>query len=138
MNKLSMSFQIRKKTSIIPSMYWADKVASEIKNNSTQDQWVDDMKTPSGRIHVGSLRGVVVHDLVYKALKDTGIKAKYTYLFESSDPMDDLPSYLPKDKFEKYLGMPLYKIPSPEPGFKNYAEYFALEFKNVFNAIGCD
>jgi lysyl-tRNA synthetase class 1 len=119
-------------------MYWADTIAEKIKKRNNQLEWVDDMKTPSGRIHVGSLRGVVVHDLVFKALRDAGVKVKYTYLFESSDPMDDLPAYLPKEKFEKYLGLPLFKIPSPEPGYKNYAEYFALEFKEVFTTIGCN
>lgn len=120
-------------------MFWADKVASEIKSSGKyKPYWVDDMKTPSGRVHVGALRGVVVHDLAYKALLDKGEKATYTYVFENHDPMDDIPSYLDKNKYEKYLGMPLFKIPSPVEGFKDYAEYFALEFQKVFNAIGCN
>ncbi|OGH22673.1 MAG: lysine--tRNA ligase [Candidatus Levybacteria bacterium RIFCSPHIGHO2_12_FULL_38_12] len=120
-------------------MFWADAVSQEIiKSGKYKPYWVDDMKTPSGRIHVGALRGVVVHDLVYKALKDSGVKAKYTYVFENHDPMDTLPVYLPKEKFEKYLGMPLFKVPSPEQGFENFAVYYAEEFKKVFNAIGCE
>lgn len=117
-------------------MFWADTLAQEIKKRGLSLEWVDDMKTPSGRVHVGALRGVIVHDLAFRALKDAGVNTKYTYVFEDHDPMDDIPSYLPRDKFEKYLGMPLFAIPSPEPGFKNYAEYYALEFQNVFNAIG--
>jgi len=119
-------------------MSWVDSVACELKKRKLPLEWIDDAKTPSGRIHVGSLRGVVVHDLVYKSLKSLGVKAKYTYIFENHDPMDALPNYLPKEKFEKYLGLPLFKIPSPEKGFNNYAEYYAFEFKNVFNKIGCN
>lgn len=120
-------------------MFWADKVAEEIIDSGKyKPYWVDDMKTPSGRIHVGALRGVVVHDLVYKTLKDKGVDTKYTYVFEDHDPMDDIPSYLDREKFEKYLGMPLFKVPSPEPGFDNYAAYYALEFEKVFKAIGCE
>ncbi len=118
-------------------MFWADKIAEELKKRKLPLEWVDDMKTPSGRIHVGSLRGVVIHDLVYKSLTKIGVKAKYTYIFDDHDPMDALPVYLPKEKFEQYLGMPLFKVPSPEKGFENYAKYYALEFKNVFNKIGC-
>ena len=118
-------------------MFWADGVAEEIiKSGKYKPYWVDDMKTPSGRVHVGALRGVVVHDLVYKALKDKGVKATYTYVFEDHDPMDDIPSYLPREKYEQYLGMPLFKIPSPDPKY-NYAQYYALEFQKTFNAIGC-
>ena len=120
-------------------MFWADKVASEIIDSGKfKPYWVDDMKTPSGRVHVGALRGVVVHDLVQKALKDKGVDAKFTYVFEDHDPMDDIPSYLLKEKFEKYLGMPLFKIPSPEEGFENYARFYAGEFEKVFREIGCE
>ena len=83
-------------------MYWADRVAKEIiKSGKFKPYWVDDMKTPSGRIHVGSLRGVMVHDFVYKALLHQGQKAKFTYLFEDHDPMDELPPFLEKKEWEK-------------------------------------
>src|SRR5438874_2558509 len=117
-------------------MFWADEVAQKLKKRNLPLEWVDDMKTPSGRIHVGSLLGVVFHDLVYKALKDIGVPAKYTFVFENHDPMDDIPSYLPKEKFEKYLGMPLFRIPSPEKGYKDFAAYYAQEFIDTFIAIG--
>lgn len=120
-------------------MFWADSVAEQIiKSGKYKPYWVDDMKTPSGRVHVGALRGVVVHDLVYKALKDEGKEATYSYVFEDHDPMDDIPSYLPREKYEKYLGMPLFKIPSPVEGFENYAKFYASEFEQTFRAIGCN
>lgn len=118
-------------------MFWADKVAKEIiASGNYKPYWVDDMKTPSGRVHVGSLLGVVFHDLVFRALKDQGQEATFTYVFENHDPMDDIPSYLPREKYEQYLGMPLYKIPSPEEGFEDFAQFYAAEFKKAFNAIG--
>lgn len=119
-------------------MFWVDKAVADLKQRKLSLEWVDDAKTPSGKVHVGSLRGVVVHDLAYKALKAVGVKAKYTYIFDNHDPMDALPIYLPKNEYEKYLGLPLFKVPSPEKGYKNYAEYYALDFKNVFNKIGCN
>jgi lysyl-tRNA synthetase, class I len=118
-------------------MFWADEIAEKIiKSGKYQPYWVDDMKTPSGRVHVGALMGVVIHDLIYKSLKDKGQDVTYTYVFENHDPMDDIPSYLPREKFEKYLGMPLFKIPSPVDGYKDFAEYYAMEFKEVFNKLG--
>src|SRR3989344_3550808 len=119
-------------------MFWADEIATQLKKRKLPLEWVDDMKTPSGRVHVGSLLGVVYHDLIYKSLKKQGVKAKFTYVFENHDPMDDIPSYLDRSKFEKYLGVPLFKIPSPVEGYKDFAEYYALEFKEAFNAIGSD
>lgn len=118
-------------------MIWADREAKRLKEKNLPLEWADDMKTPSGRIHVGSLRGVIVHDLIYKALKDIGVKTKFSYVFNDMDPMDGMPPYLDKNKWKKYMGQPLYKIPSPEPGFKSFADYFASEFIEVFNSINC-
>lgn len=118
-------------------MFWADRDAEQIiKSGNFKPYWVDDMKTPSGRIHVGSLRGVVVHDLVYRALKDRGAKARFTYVFEDHDPMDGLPHYLDAKIWSQYLGKPLFTIPSPEAGFENYAKHYAFEFQKVFEKIG--
>ncbi len=118
-------------------MIWVDRLVNEVKKRQLPLEWVDDMKTPSGRAHAGSLRTIVIHDLVYKALIDVGVNTKFTYVFEDQDPMDGLPSYLDKNKWEKYMGMQLYKIPSPELGYKNFAEYYAREFQHVFEKINC-
>ncbi len=118
-------------------MIWVDRQAKKFKERSLPLEWADDMKTPSGRIHVGSLRGVIVHDLVYKALKELGVNAKFSYVFNDMDPMDGMPAYLDKNKWGKYMGFPLYKIPSPEKGYKSFAEYYAKEFIGVFNSLNC-
>lgn len=117
-------------------MFWSDQVALKLKERKLSLEWVDDMKTPSGRVHVGSLRGVIIHDLIYKSLRDLGVPAKLTYVFNDMDPMDALPVYLPI-KYREQMGKPLYKIPSPEKGFKSFAQFYAAEFTKVFNTLGC-
>lgn len=118
-------------------MIWVDREVKKIKERNLSLEWVDDMKTPSGRIHVGALRGVVIHDLIYKALLENGVSVKYTYVFDDHDPMDAIPAYLDFSKWEKYAGMQLFQIPSPAAGFKNYAQYYAQEFIEVFESINC-
>lgn len=119
-------------------MFWADKIAKNIIDSGKyKPYWVDDMKTPSGRIHVGSLRGVLTHELIWRALKNAGEEATLSYVFDDHDPMDALPVYLEKDKWNQYLGQPLFTVPSPDGKTENYAKYFAEEFIKVFNKIGC-
>jgi len=118
-------------------MYWADRLAKKIIDSKKyKPYWADDMKTPSGRVHVGSLRGVLSHDLIYKALLDAGKRATFSFVIEDHDPMDGLPVYLDQAKYRKYLGMPLNQVPSPEPGYSSYAEYYAKDFIEVFNGLG--
>jgi lysyl-tRNA synthetase class 1 len=50
-------------------MYWADELAARVSG----PQVVNDSKTPSGTVHVGSLRGPVMHDAIARALRDRGI-----------------------------------------------------------------
>ena len=89
-------------------MYWADKIAKEIIAKNIIDSGkfkpylVDDMFTPSGFPHVGSLRGPLVHDAIYRALKDAGVDVRFTYVFNDFDPIDGLPEFL-QEKFSEYL-----------------------------------
>lgn len=143
------------------SPHWIDKLTQEIlawQQRQELDQLhVDDMKTPSGRVHTGALRGVILHDLVHQVLLLSGLEStKGTYVFNDMDPMDGLPHYLPKEKYEPQMGKPLYHIPAPsleESGidfsqasaeeieeFKNaesFAEFYALDFIKAFQTLGC-
>jgi len=114
--------------------FWADAIAQQ--TDEKFKQVVSDGKTPSGRIHVGSLRGMVIHDIIFKALVDAGRQTEFIYRFDDLDPMDSFPSYLPEE-FKKYMGAPLCDIPSPEKGFESYAKCYALEFQSVFESLGC-
>lgn len=118
-------------------MIWVDRVAKTIKEHARPLEWVDDMKTPSGRIHVGSLRGVMVHDLIYKVLVQEGVKASFSYVFNDMDPMDAIPAYLDQKKWGQYAGKSLFQVPSPEPGYKSFAEFYAKEFIDVFTSLNC-
>ncbi|MFA5925719.1 MAG: lysine--tRNA ligase [Parcubacteria group bacterium] len=123
-------------------MFWADKLVSQIKNEyagkieSGQPLIIRDEKTASGRVHVGSLRGVAIHGIISETLTEIGIKNKYLYEINDFDHMDGLPSYLDKKKFEPYLGMLLCNVPSPDGKAKNYAEYFGEEYVEVIQELG--
>ena len=121
-------------------MLWADRIASEIRDTRTPRDGraflIRDEKTLSGRVHVGSMRGVAVHGLIAETLAEYGIANEYHYELNDFDPFDSIPGYLEEEKFKEHLGKPLYVVPSPEPGFKNYAEYFGEEFIGVHKKAG--
>ena len=117
-------------------MYWADRVAKEIIDSGKfKPFWVDDMFTPSGFAHIGSLKGPLVHDLIYKALKHAGQDTTFSFIINDFDPIDGLSQELEKD-FSKYLGFPLKNAPSPKVGFDSFADFFADDFKKVLESLG--
>jgi lysyl-tRNA synthetase class 1 len=115
-------------------MFWADKIA--LDTETTQTIIVNDSKTPSGRVHVGSLRGVVIHDVIYRALKHANKNVKFIYGVDDYDALDTVPHYLDQEKFAPYLGFPLCNVPSPEDNAPDYAKFFMGEFLEVFNYLG--
>lgn len=123
-------------------MFWGDKLANEIKTRygdkikSGKPLVIRDEKTASGRVHVGSLRGVAIHGIISEILSEQKINNKYLYEINDFDPMDGLPVYLDQEKFKPYMGMPLCNVPSPDGKAENYAEYFAKEFIEVINECG--
>lgn len=118
-------------------MFWADKVAQEIKEKCGNGPLIiRDEKTMSGRVHVGSMRGVAIHGVVSEALSDLGVKNEYFYEINDFDPMDGLPSYLDAEVYKPHMGKQLKDIPSPDGIAKNYAEYFAGEFLEVIKKSG--
>lgn len=119
------------------SRYWADQMAEEIiASGQYKPYWVDDMKTPSGRVHIGSIRTLLTHYLVYQALVDAGQEATFSYVFETQDPFDKVPHYLDAEQWKEHLGKPLGKVPSPEPGFESYGHRWAQEYIDIFSSLG--
>lgn len=116
-------------------MFWADKIAKDIAEKQNAPYRVDDMFTPSGFAHIGSLRGPIVHDIVYRALCDAKLQAYSTYIFNDFDPVDGLPPEL-MGKCESSLGLPLRAAPSPEPGYESFAHYFTDDFQKVLRSLG--
>jgi lysyl-tRNA synthetase, class I len=112
--------------------YWADEVAARVDG----PQVVNDSKTPSGTVHVGSLRGVVLHDAIRRAVADRGLQVELRYGVEDLDPMD-AQALLTPDAVERYMGMPLAHVPAPEGSpHVNYARHFAGLFVETFARLG--
>jgi len=116
-------------------MNWIEDLTKRLVAEMPEPYHIDDMKTPSGQIHVGSLRGVFIHDLVYKELVKQGKKVAYTYIYNDMDPMNKLPSYLDSRVYSGELGKPLFKIKAPGGGGA-YSEYYGGIFTKTFNAMG--
>jgi lysyl-tRNA synthetase class 1 len=151
------------------SPHWLDQLANEIllwqEQVGLNKLHVDDMKTPSGRVHTGALRGVLLHDFIAKVLeehlsersqKTALINLANTYVFNDMDPMDGLPKYLKEKNYLEHMGKPLYQIPAPaldECGIdlskitdqeradlekaNNFAEFYAQDFIHAFRKLGC-
>jgi len=115
-------------------MFWCDRITQGIEGQ----QIINDSKTPSGRVHVGALRGVLIHDAIFRTLKGRGVPVRYQFGVDDYDPLDEIPAGQ-GEHFAQYLGMPLCNVPAP-PGSPatDVAEHFIGEFFEVFRELGVD
>jgi lysyl-tRNA synthetase class 1 len=114
-------------------MLWTEDVVNAIDINRLQI--INDSKTPSGEAHVGSLRGLLIHDALFKILQVKGIAGKYIFGSDDYDPLDELPKEN-NEFFEKYLGMPLCNVPPPVGSkFPDMAEHYFSGFSGVFHTL---
>jgi lysyl-tRNA synthetase class 1 len=113
-------------------MFWCDKLVEA----QSGPQTINDSKTPSGRAHIGALRGPLIHDAIFRTLQSKGVPVRFLFGVDDYDPVDEIP-YGQVEHFEKYLGAPLCNTPPP-PGSKatDMAEHFISEYFSVFADLG--
>jgi lysyl-tRNA synthetase class 1 len=111
---------------------WADELASRVDG----PQVVNDSKTPSGTVHVGSLRGPVILDVLARALRARGVETTMLYGIDDMDPMD-AQALLTPDAVEREMGRPLFQVPDPAGDcHPSYARHFAGQFVDTFAGLG--
>ncbi|MDQ2941767.1 MAG: lysine--tRNA ligase [Chloroflexota bacterium] len=113
-------------------MFWADEIAASVAG----PQILNDSKTPSGTVHVGSLRGPVILDSLARALRDASIETTMLYGVDDLDPMD-AQALLTPDAIERSMGVPLAHVPDPAGDcHASYARHFAGLFIDIFARLG--
>jgi lysyl-tRNA synthetase class 1 len=113
-------------------VFWADELAA----SATGRQVVNDSKTPSGTVHVGSLRGPVIVDTIARALRNAGTDVELRYGVDDLDPMD-AQALLTPDAIERFMGVPLAHVPDPAGDcHPSYARHFAGAFVDTFDGLG--
>lgn len=114
------------------AVFWSDQVAASV----TGAQVVNDSKTPSGRAHIGALRGVLVHDALFRSVQQAGLPVTYRFGSDDMDPLDELSPGL-EDFLAPHMGKPLCAVPAP-PGADapDLAAHFIAEFFGTFAPLG--
>lgn len=123
-------------------MFWADRTAQGIREAyankvaAGETLIIRDEKTASGRVHVGSMRGVAIHGEITQILATEGVAAKFLYEINDFDHMDGIPAYLDQNTYREHLGKLLLNVPAPDGKSKNFAEQYAVEFQKVIAQAG--
>lgn len=116
-------------------MHWSKVIAKEIVDSRRETKHVVATGiTPSGAIHVGNLREIIIGGAVHRALRDMDVDAKLIYVADTFDPLRRLYPFLPKD-YETQVGKTLSEIPDPEGCHLSYADHFLQPFLDSLDLL---
>lgn len=110
-------------------MFWADKLLEKRLGK----ELINDSFTPSGMVHMGSLKGPVIHDTLFRVLKQNNKEVEFLYGFDDADPIDGLSPDLQKTH-SQYFGVSLFKAPSPD-GKGSFADFFINKMMELLKKL---
>src|SRR5919202_6494193 len=93
--------------------------------------------SPSGNIHVGNLREVLVGEAIVNALKTCEVKVRFVFHADTIDPLRKIAPGMPGE-YERYIGHSLSRIPDPEGCHASYAEHFLVPFEETLRRMEID
>ena len=115
-------------------MHWADVVAEKLLQ-SGKEHVISSGITPSGPIHLGSMREILTADAIVRAVNDMGGKAKLVYIADNADPLRKVYPFLDEEIYTDKVGLPLSEIPAPD-GEGSYDQYFLRPFFDALERVG--
>ncbi len=118
----------------VPIPDWARKVADSLGDGP---HVVVTGISPSGNIHVGNLREVLVAEAVANALRARGDEVRFVFHADTIDPLRKIAPGIP-ESFEEYLGHSLSHVPDPEGCHVSYAEHFLTPLEEALKALEVD
>ena len=115
-------------------MHWIDKVAETLLRRGKKHVIASGISI-SGHIHIGHCNDIFIADGIRRAVKEKGGEAEAMWYADDFDPLRRIPWPLPQD-FKQYLGMPYCNIPSPDPNYENFVDFFTKPFLEALRDFG--
>jgi lysyl-tRNA synthetase class 1 len=113
---------------------WAEEIAKDILSSRKEKYTIATGVSPSGPIHIGNMREVLIADTVYKALLELGARARLIYIADTFDPLRKLYPFLPTE-YEQHVGKPLFMLPDPFGCCASYVDHFLKPLVEVLDEV---
>ncbi|MCF2138965.1 MAG: lysine--tRNA ligase [Candidatus Lokiarchaeota archaeon] len=118
--------------------HWLESIIKEIGSRNPKEVNLATGKTPSGHIHMGIMRELLICEAIRRIYSEKGFPVKFRLFIDSLDAAKRFPSYISSDYAKKHLGKPFALIPNPfnPKDTQSYAEFFGNELQDTFKEMG--
>ncbi|MFX0154010.1 MAG: lysine--tRNA ligase [Candidatus Hodarchaeota archaeon] len=119
-------------------VHWLEEIVEEIYTRKPTEMTLSTGKTPSGHIHLGILREIIICDALRRIFENDGLIVNNLLFFDSLDAAKQFPPYIEKSFQKQHIGKPFSMIPCPYEGCncESYAHHFGNELIDVFPDFG--
>lgn len=93
--------------------------------------------SPSGPIHLGNLRELMVPHFVVEEIKARGVPCEHLLSFDDYDRLRKVPAGV-DERFNEYIGMPLTSVPDPHGSLESWAERFKAPLRQSMEDLGVE
>ncbi|BAJ31614.1 MULTISPECIES: lysine--tRNA ligase [Kitasatospora] len=93
--------------------------------------------SPSGPVHLGNLREVMVPHFVADELRRRGLDCRHILSWDDFDRLRKVPAGAP-ESFAQYIGRPLTSVPDPCGEHENWAEHYKVPFRAALAELGVE
>jgi lysyl-tRNA synthetase, class I len=122
-------------TSKSPIPDWAERTAETLVERYGEGPHVVVTGiSPSGNIHVGNLREVLVAEAVARTLRARNTETRFIFHADTIDPLRKIAPGVPAE-FERYLGHSLSRVPDPAGEQASYTDRFLAPFERAISAM---
>lgn len=127
-----------KKLTIKFPAHWLEEIVEKISERNLSEITLSTGKTPSGHIHIGILREIIICDALRRIFAKKEIKVKFYLFLDSLDAAKRFPEYIDINFQKLHKGKPFALIPCPfeECGCESYAYHFGNELISTFKDFG--
>lgn len=93
--------------------------------------------SPSGPIHLGNLREILVPHYVAEEIRSRGIDCEHLLSWDDYDRLRKVPAGVPAS-FAEHVGRPLTAIPDPYGDLPSWADRFKAPFRDALGRLGVE
>ncbi len=118
--------------------HWLEEIVDKISERNVKKITLSTGKTPSGHIHIGILREILICDALRRVFESRGYKVDSFLFMDDLDAAKRFPEYIEKDFQKEHLGKPFAYMPCPfkECGCESYGHHFGYELISTFESFG--
>ncbi|TFF92329.1 lysine--tRNA ligase [Candidatus Thorarchaeota archaeon] len=119
------------------SIHWIQDVVERVLARDVENYLISAGKSPSGRIHIGILRELIVCDVIKRRLLERGKAARTMFVIDDYDPVRSFPPGTSLS-LEDYAGIPYSDVPDEFGCCESYGAHWANELIETFPEFGLD